>query len=113
MARTAIVELILDRRAIEMVHGILRHPTPCLERDAVAIERQQCDTIFIQIFLDVINTAGHSATSELMLAEMLGVIEKHDLAGKVCAGVEVAGGEATSRVVHGLPCPHYQPLLHQ
>ncbi|KAL6750154.1 hypothetical protein V8C86DRAFT_889936 [Haematococcus lacustris] len=33
----------------------------------------------VSVFLDVINTAGHSATSELMLAEMLGVIEKHDL----------------------------------
>ncbi|KAJ9508667.1 hypothetical protein QJQ45_027962 [Haematococcus lacustris] len=41
----------------------------------------------VSVFLDVINTAGHSATSELMLAEMLGVIEKHDLAGKVCAVV--------------------------
>ncbi|KAL6763144.1 hypothetical protein V8C86DRAFT_3023063 [Haematococcus lacustris] len=41
----------------------------------------------VSVFLDVINTAGHSATSELMLIEMLGVIEKHDLAGKVCAVV--------------------------
>ncbi|KAL6756675.1 hypothetical protein V8C86DRAFT_2436095 [Haematococcus lacustris] len=41
----------------------------------------------VSLFLDVINTAGHSATSELMLIEMLGVIEKHDLAGKVCAVV--------------------------
>ncbi|KAJ9512709.1 hypothetical protein QJQ45_018999 [Haematococcus lacustris] len=37
------------------------------------------------VFLDVISTAGLSATSELMLGEVLGVIEKHGLDNSVCA----------------------------